>query len=435
MNPNLEAIPDFLTGQPRWILWRTTTRKGKLTKEPYTARNLLASSTRADTWSPFPTIAATIQKQPGLFDGVGFVLGELSNGDHTCGIDLDSCLDESGDVADWAQPIVMGLSRVTYGETSPSGTGLKFFFRCAADDANALKPAFGVDREEWGSKRSIGPNGKDHGPAVEVYLGPGRYFAVTGQHWPTSPEEVALVDRGALSDIAQLVEKAAGTSKANGKDRSQAGRDTSRSAIAFRLAGKLRRAGATFEEMCEGIREHPETAEWYREKGSANGGREMRNIWQHTAPRAWLEHCQANERDIPRSNLANVMVALREAPELQGMLAFDEMAQEAVLMREGPNDRAIKPRPVNDCDASRIQEWLQLAGLTSVPIATIQQAVDLRAREALFHPVKDYLDSLSKWDGTPRLPRWLNAYLGVDHTEILQRRRHDVPDRDGCPHL
>ena len=41
------------------------------------------------------------------------------------------------------------------------------------------------------------------------------------------------------------------------------------------------------------------------------------------------------------------------------------------------------------------------------------QAVDLRARERAFHPVRDYLAGVP-WDGTPRLDRWLSYYLDAE---------------------
>ena len=37
------------------------------------------------------------------------------------------------------------------------------------------------------------------------------------------------------------------------------------------------------------------------------------------------------------------------------------------------------------------------------------------AAERRVHPVRQYLDGL-KWDGTPRLNRWLSTYLGVNES-------------------
>ena len=74
-----------------------------------------------------------------------------------------------------------------------------------------------------------------------------------------------------------------------------------------------------------------------------------------------------------------------------------------------------EPRPVGDEDVTAVQEWLQLAGLTSVSKDTVHQAVDLCARERAFHPVRDYLTGL-QWDGKERLSGWLHVYLGAEST-------------------
>jgi predicted P-loop ATPase len=59
---------------------------------------------------------------------------------------------------------------------------------------------------------------------------------------------------------------------------------------------------------------------------------------------------------------------------------------------------------------------LQASGLEKVAKDTVHQAIDLRARECAFHPVRDYLNSL-EWDGKLRLAAWLSTYLGADNTE------------------
>lgn len=110
----------------RWLAWKNESRGGKQTKVPKTAHNTAATSTAPDTWAPFEAIARVIERRPSLFDGCGIVLGELSTGEHLCGVDLDSCLDDDGVLAEWAKLFVEGLQ--TYGEVSPSGGGLKQFF-------------------------------------------------------------------------------------------------------------------------------------------------------------------------------------------------------------------------------------------------------------------------------------------------------------------
>ena len=270
---NLAGIAPFLTQHPRWLGWKTEIRNDKPTKVPKSWKNFNAKSTDPKTWAPFSDIAGIVQKQPALWDGIGITFGDIGSDEYLGGLDLNSCLNAQGELADWARPVAEAAR--TYLEVSPSAGGLKAFFRFSADDMDVVRKAFGIEQDKWGCRRGVGGNGKDHGPAVEVYLS-GRFFAVTGKHWPASPQDVALLDRAALLHIATLVQQAigAGTSKPG------SGKDDSRSATAFRLGAKLCREGKTYDEMCAGLREHPETAAWYKEKGEAAGGRELRRIWE-----------------------------------------------------------------------------------------------------------------------------------------------------------
>ena len=59
-----------------------------------------------------------------------------------------------------------------------------------------------------------------------------------------------------------------------------------------------------------------------------------------------------------------------------------------------------------------MQEWLQHMGMPKIGKDQVHQAVDQRAMERAFHPVRDYLGGL-RWDKTPRLDGWLSTYLGA----------------------
>ena len=134
----------------------------------------------------------------------------------------------------------------------------------------------------------------------------------------------------------------------------------------------------------------------------------------------WLSGAICDDRGRPLAVLANIMLALRGAHELADALTFDEMMRAPILNRELPlADGAARttagalPRPIQDTDASQLQEWLQHAGLPKIGRDTVHQGVHLRAQERAFHPIRDYLDRI-RWDGTARLERWLTYYLGVE---------------------
>ena len=137
----------------------------------------------------------------------------------------------------------------------------------------------------------------------------------------------------------------------------------------------------------------------------------------------WLSAALADERDRILPIHANLMLALRSAPEIAEAFKFDEMMCAPILFRELPvapgGERAssgLLPRPVTDGDVSQLQEWLQHAGLPKIGRETTHQAVDQRAQERAFHPVRDYLGALA-WDGRPA------SSVGLPTTWEPNRRR------------
>lgn len=136
-------------------------------------------------------------------------------------------------------------------------------------------------------------------------------------------------------------------------------------------------------------------------------------------------------RGEPLSNLANVLTSLRDANELYELVRFDEMRCQILLVHPVPVWEGVAlltpgqidnfkrnakgwPRPLTDTDVTAVQEFLQRAGLSSVGRDVVHQAIEQRAKELKFHPVKDYLQSL-EWDGVDRLGEWLSTYLGVQN--------------------
>ena len=279
----MSAFASF-ADERRWIAWRNEKRGDKLTKVPYGANSKRAKANDPATWLTRAEATALAKRiANGFGGGIGFQLGDLGGGLFIVGFDLDSCIDENRCLALWAEQILSQLD--TYAEISPSGTGVKAFFYLSAKHVRPLLDLIGVaEPDKWGIKRSVGEDGRDHGPGVEIYCAR-RYFAVTDNLWPGKPDDIELLDWPRLEHVARLVPPA---HPPNGRSRSAAerdgGRDNSRSAIAWRKGAALRRAGKTFEEMVEALRCDPDTADWCREKGEAFNMRELRRIWEHAKP-------------------------------------------------------------------------------------------------------------------------------------------------------
>jgi predicted P-loop ATPase len=122
------------------------------------------------------------------------------------------------------------------------------------------------------------------------------------------------------------------------------------------------------------------------------------------------------------SNVANVLLALEQEPELVNAFGYDEMLRAEVLLRPmfAPADLAFERRPVTDADVCRLQEHLQWFGFRRLGKDVTHDAINTHARAHAFHPVRDYLDSL-RWDGKARLRTWLATYLGAKQDEYTEQ--------------
>ena len=156
--------------------------------------------------------------------------------------------------------------------------------------------------------------------------------------------------------------------------------------------------GGTAEQLRELV-EHPPELKPQKTNG------------QH-APAQWTDSAMDGKTAFA-CNLANAHLGLTEDPQLKDTLGYDEMLRMPILMRPlFHTDPKFKPRPVTDDDVAEIQRYLQGLGFKRLGKDTMHQAVDHRAHENSYHPVRDYLEGLS-WDRIERLRSWTSDYLGV----------------------
>ncbi len=192
---NFAAIPKELKQSESFCVWKREKRKGKLTKVPYNPPN--GNFARTDDSSTFAAFSTAMKAYAmGGWDGIGF---RVSNG--IGAIDIDHCIREDGSLNDVAASI-MSFFPKAYFERSPSGSGLRGFFK--------LDPDFAYDKTVYYI------NNRKHG--LEVYL-PGatnRFVTVTGNVYRSgsvSRDDAALqtaldtfMRRAAKSSAASPVE-------------------------------------------------------------------------------------------------------------------------------------------------------------------------------------------------------------------------------------
>ena len=177
---NFINIPAELKSNCRFCVWKMEKGTGKstrLTKVPYNpATGSKAQTDHPETFAPFATAMKTYAM--GGFDGIGI---RVSSG--IGAIDIDHCIREDGSLNDVAASI-LGIFKDAYFERSPSGTGLRGFFR--------VDPDFSYDKTVYYI------NNRKHG--LEVYL-PGatnRFVTVTGNQYRTGS---VPLDMAALQTI------------------------------------------------------------------------------------------------------------------------------------------------------------------------------------------------------------------------------------------
>lgn len=122
---------------------------------------------------------------------------------------------------------------------------------------------------------------------------------------------------------------------------------------------------------------------------------------------------------------ANAVTILRNDPKWVGVLAWNELAQAIACRKPAPwhpDDMPANPdpmRPWSDTDGMRVQNYLQREWGLTVSEQVAYRAALVVAEAHPFDPLREAVLAL-KWDGLPRVHRWLPAYFGVEDTEYAR---------------
>lgn len=125
-----------------------------------------------------------------------------------------------------------------------------------------------------------------------------------------------------------------------------------------------------------------------------------------------------------RECVPNIIEILANHPAWQGVIGFDEFAQRIVKRKRAPYDAPGVRVPSNewtDVDDTRTVMWLaQKEGF--VPSSgQVAEAMEVVARGRSYHPVREYLEGLDRWDGKPRIDHWLVDFLGVTDSPFARK--------------
>lgn len=137
----------------------------------------------------------------------------------------------------------------------------------------------------------------------------------------------------------------------------------------------------------------------------------------HSALADWKFRLQLKGKGQTVPSTHNLQVTFEWHPEWRGVFGFDEMANEVVLLQDLPIEAPNRLRAGSRFTADDYQvvlawfeRWLQIKPAAGELCDAIKLIAELRGS---FHPVRDYLRSLS-WDGVDRP---VVHYFGAEPTE------------------
>ena len=175
-DPSGNPIPEALRREDAWVFWEWVEREEGPTKVPFNPNTgEKAKPTDPNTWGSFEQAELANSEHSGA--GIGFMLDLDSP---FAGVDLDDCIDESGELYPEAQEIVDQFA--SYTEVSPSGKGVKVFIQGSKPGPRSRT------RAAWGGD-------------IELYDS-SRFFTVTGKHLGGTPVKVC----GRQRDFRELYE-------------------------------------------------------------------------------------------------------------------------------------------------------------------------------------------------------------------------------------
>jgi len=125
----------------------------------------------------------------------------------------------------------------------------------------------------------------------------------------------------------------------------------------------------------------------------------------------------------PINNFSNLLTFMQiDGSDLKDIFGYNEFTGRVEFLKAAPwHDSGFEPgRAVGDNDLKLLKGYLAVSHKFETNIQKIEEAVVNAAFALKFHPVREYLNKLDKWDGEKRLDTWLIDYLGAGDTEFIR---------------
>lgn len=133
----------------------------------------------------------------------------------------------------------------------------------------------------------------------------------------------------------------------------------------------------------------------------------------------WKEKLDCNKKGICEKSRKNLLLILKNDPNVAGCFAVDKFSNRAALLRL-PMWRKTEDTDMfmRDDDLMNLRAYLETVWEIDAK-DKINDALGIVARDNAIHPVKEYLSGLS-WDGIKRVDTVFIDYLGVEDNPLYR---------------
>jgi len=115
---------------------------------------------------------------------------------------------------------------------------------------------------------------------------------------------------------------------------------------------------------------------------------------------------------------ANLILILENDPDLKGF-AYNDLANQVELTGSVPWERTIGNKYWKDVDTAQLKALIDKRYL-SFSSRNHDVAFDKVVSDRHFHPIRDYLNALSKWDGIKRVENIFIDFFDADDTDYVR---------------
>ena len=128
-----------------------------------------------------------------------------------------------------------------------------------------------------------------------------------------------------------------------------------------------------------------------------------------------------NKSGKPTKALSNVVNAISKHASWEGVVKWSEFHNQVMICKPPPfqHYKWDKPKKWEDSDTALAAMWFELHQV-EMPTTKIDQGLMAAAQRNSYHPIRDYLNGLPKWDGVDRTTKVFIDHFGADNTEYTQ---------------